>query len=316
MRARLLVGPIPAAIHGTHCFSPSSSAAAGADPLLPSPSLSWPHYRCSSRTRFPVVAVASAMNGEQDHYTVLGVPRNASSADIKRAYRLLARRYHPDVSKHSRAAEVFKSIRHAYEVLSDEMTRIQYDRVLRFQEGTARSSNAERQYYRPNYEDEVIVTWAEFRRRMNRERYWKQHVNYYKSSSHRDTEKEAEEGNPDQGRGPLIKVLTSAFISLFILRLFGSGASLAFSGMMALLDPHLDAGYKIGYLISWILGGSGGILLALVLHFASWFCGKTSSSVVVLVVIAMWVGSNIARIAPLPQGALLALLYMSIKLSR
>ncbi|EFH69253.1 predicted protein, partial [Arabidopsis lyrata subsp. lyrata] len=48
--------------------------------------------------------------------------------------------------------------------------------------------------------------------------------------------------------------------------------------------------------------------------FASWLCGKASSSVVVLMVVAMWVGSNLARHAPLPQGALLTLLYMSIKL--
>ena len=73
-------------------------------------------------------------------------------------------------------------------------------------------------------------------------------------------------------------------------------------------------GYKIGYVIVLILGRIGGILLTLCLSSANWVCGKTSSSVVVSVVVTMWVGSNLARYAPLPQGALLALLYMSIKL--
>ena len=84
--------------------------------------------------------------------------------------------------------------------------------------------------------------------------------------------------------------------------------SLTFSGLMALF------GYKIGYVIVLILGRIGGILLTLCLSSASWVCGKTSSSVVVSVVVTMWVGSNLARYAPLPQGALLAPLYMSIKL--
>lgn len=146
---------------------------------------------------------------------------------------------------------------------------------------------------------------------MQQENYWEgNRVN----EGFQETSEVAEEENSMQERGSFIEVLRSAFMSLLLLQTFGSRFSLTFSSLMALLDRKLDAGYKIGYIIAWILGGRGGVLLTLCLSFASWVCGKTSSSMVVLVVVAMWVGSNLARYAPLPQGALLTLLYMSIKL--
>ncbi|GAA2175089.1 molecular chaperone DnaJ [Agrococcus versicolor] len=63
-----------------------------------------------------------------DHYEVLGVPREASQDDIKRAYRKLARQLHPDVNPSSDAAERFKDVTHAYDVLSDAQSRADYDR--------------------------------------------------------------------------------------------------------------------------------------------------------------------------------------------
>lgn len=62
-----------------------------------------------------------------DHYQVLGVEREASPEDIKRAYRKLARQLHPDVNKDADAEEKFKLITHAYDVLSDPQQRAQYD---------------------------------------------------------------------------------------------------------------------------------------------------------------------------------------------
>jgi molecular chaperone DnaJ len=65
----------------------------------------------------------------KDYYEVLGVTRDASPEDIKRAYRSLARRHHPDVSHDKAGAEhLFKEINEAYEVLSDPQKRAQYDR--------------------------------------------------------------------------------------------------------------------------------------------------------------------------------------------
>jgi molecular chaperone DnaJ len=62
-----------------------------------------------------------------DHYETLGVQRNASSEEIKKAYRKLARELHPDVNPSEQAQEKFKSVTHAYEVLGDEQSRRSYD---------------------------------------------------------------------------------------------------------------------------------------------------------------------------------------------
>jgi molecular chaperone DnaJ len=62
-----------------------------------------------------------------DHYEVLGVDRNASADDIKKAYRRLARELHPDVNPSPGASDQFKLVTHAYDVLSDPDQRQQYD---------------------------------------------------------------------------------------------------------------------------------------------------------------------------------------------
>jgi curved DNA-binding protein len=64
----------------------------------------------------------------RDFYEVLGVPRTASADEIQRAYRKLARTYHPDVNKDPEAEERFKEVSEAYDVLSDPDTRSRYDR--------------------------------------------------------------------------------------------------------------------------------------------------------------------------------------------
>jgi curved DNA-binding protein len=67
----------------------------------------------------------------KDYYALLGVPRDAAPEDIKRAYRKLARKYHPDVSKEADAEARFKEVAEAYEALGDPERRAAYDEVGR-----------------------------------------------------------------------------------------------------------------------------------------------------------------------------------------
>src|SRR5688572_8861826 len=68
------------------------------------------------------------MNGNEDLYVILSVGRSASVNDIKRAFRKLARRYHPDINPGDHQAEDrFKRITEAYEILSDPLKRQFYD---------------------------------------------------------------------------------------------------------------------------------------------------------------------------------------------
>src|SRR5580693_7035736 len=70
----------------------------------------------------------SASQMPRDYYEVLGVSRDASDADIKKAFRRLARELHPDVNSEPDAEERFKEAAEAYEVLSDADRRATYDR--------------------------------------------------------------------------------------------------------------------------------------------------------------------------------------------
>jgi len=65
----------------------------------------------------------------KDYYKILGVDREISQTDLKKTYRKLARKYHPDVSKENDAEERFKEVNEAYEVLGDKEKRAQYDEL-------------------------------------------------------------------------------------------------------------------------------------------------------------------------------------------
>ena len=74
--------------------------------------------------------MAVAQRATQNHYETLGVPTSASLEEIRRAYRILARRYHPDVNPGKSSEEKFKLIAEAYRVLSDEAKRREFDHEL------------------------------------------------------------------------------------------------------------------------------------------------------------------------------------------
>lgn len=71
----------------------------------------------------------------KDYYAILGVESNADLKAIKTAYRRLARKYHPDVSKEADAEKKFKEIAEAYEVLKDNEKRAEYDQIRQYGHG-------------------------------------------------------------------------------------------------------------------------------------------------------------------------------------
>lgn len=76
---------------------------------------------------------------DKDYYKIMGVSPDASEKDIKTAYRKLARKYHPDISKESNAEERFKEMGEAYEVLRDTKKRAEYDQYLKHREFNQRA---------------------------------------------------------------------------------------------------------------------------------------------------------------------------------
>lgn len=88
------------------------------------------HFRC-----FYVVNPYIGSMKYKDYYEILGVARDASEADIKKAYRKLARQYHPDVSKEANAEARFKDVGEAYATLKDAEKRAAYDQLGRYSAG-------------------------------------------------------------------------------------------------------------------------------------------------------------------------------------
>ena len=102
----------------------------------------------------------------RNYYEMLGVDKNASSNEIKRAYRTLAIKYHPDRNLGNKAAEEkFKDINEAYEVLSDQTRRVQYDDLLKPKPffGRGNNSNNSRSGARPARPRPSTVVTDDFR---------------------------------------------------------------------------------------------------------------------------------------------------------
>jgi curved DNA-binding protein len=93
--------------------------------LYSTPSIATPH-RGAIYPKSIHWTITETMN-YKDYYAVMGVPRSASDAEIKTAYRKLARKYHPDLNKEADAEKHFKEVGEAYQVLKDSEQRAAFD---------------------------------------------------------------------------------------------------------------------------------------------------------------------------------------------
>lgn len=90
-----------------------------------------------------------AFNSTKNYYEILGVSVDSTNAEIKSAYRKLARKYHPDINKDEDAINIFKNITEAYEILSNDVERSKYDTLKGFfktEKTTTSSQKAEEAY--------------------------------------------------------------------------------------------------------------------------------------------------------------------------
>ncbi|XP_077567297.1 dnaJ homolog subfamily B member 9a [Stigmatopora nigra] len=101
-----------------------------------------------------LLVIAELLLAEKDYYDILGVPKDASERQIKKAFHRLAMRFHPDKNKHPDAEVTFREIAEAYETLSDTTRRRDYeqDGASYFPDGRQQRTNG-RQPFRFKFED-------------------------------------------------------------------------------------------------------------------------------------------------------------------
>ena len=117
----------------------------------------------------------------KDYYQIMGLERSASPEEIKRAYRKLARQYHPDVSKHADAENKFKELGEAYEVLKDPEKRAKYDKYgqhWREQEQRARSGQ-QQQAYGQGFDEASASEFEDFINSIFKQRKQQQYHDFY-----------------------------------------------------------------------------------------------------------------------------------------
>ncbi|MDI9817917.1 MULTISPECIES: DnaJ C-terminal domain-containing protein [unclassified Legionella] len=106
----------------------------------------------------------------KDYYKIMGLERSASHQDIKRAYRKLARKYHPDVSKEPDAEVKFKELGEAYEVLKNPEKRAKYDKYGQYWKEQEQGYRPQADQYSPHFDQEEMTGFEDFINSIFRER--------------------------------------------------------------------------------------------------------------------------------------------------
>jgi curved DNA-binding protein len=116
----------------------------------------------------------------KDYYKIMGLDRNASSEEIKRTYRKLARKYHPDVSKEPGAEEKFKELGEAYEILKDKEKRAKYDQYGQYwkEQGQANYQQAGQGAYQHSSQDDM-AGFEDFLNSIFNERFHQEQTSFY-----------------------------------------------------------------------------------------------------------------------------------------
>ncbi|XP_024365436.1 uncharacterized protein [Physcomitrium patens] len=280
-----------------------------------------------------------------DHYKVLGLRRQATASAIKLAYRQLARQFHPDVNKDADANEKFMSVRHAYEVLSDEASRKLYDSTLQEQVNISRrkqvyqrrerdiwtrTNHNRSQYRRGSYGN------AEWGYSMNS--YENEHSNMesyyytYPSSSAFGTKKKKPFRYPSRGtsqeeeiKNQDSQVEWQSMGKEFLLFLWvvsamwhALGAQIALGLLLGFLVLWKDfaVGYKLASGVACLMGGEKGLALMVVLIVSTRIFGRAYHTVAIILSLALWLGGGALKTVSLPHGAILLLVYKCIQLQR
>ncbi|XP_073694342.1 dnaJ homolog subfamily B member 9 [Garra rufa] len=104
-----------------------------------------------------ILLITELILAEEDYYEILGVPKDASDRQIKKAFHKLAMKYHPDKNKSPDAEAKFREIAEAYETLSDDNRRKEYDQMRSspFSRGSTRGGGGDhfRQHFSFNFDD-------------------------------------------------------------------------------------------------------------------------------------------------------------------
>ncbi|MGQ3890530.1 DnaJ C-terminal domain-containing protein [Legionella sp. CNM-4043-24] len=119
----------------------------------------------------------------KDYYKVMGLERNADQDEIKRTYRKLARKYHPDVSKEADAENKFKELGEAYEVLRDPEKRAKYDQFGQYwqhpEQQYQQQASSGHQYHQYSNDAEQAAAFEDFINQTFRQRYRQDNAAFY-----------------------------------------------------------------------------------------------------------------------------------------